>query len=66
MKAVMMGAQAIHGDAEIVVAGGMENMSLIPHYMHMRNGTKFGPATMVDGLQKDGLDAYDNNAMGVC
>ena len=68
MKAVMQGAQAIMaGDAEIVVAGGMENMSLIPHYLHMRNGTKFGPATMVDGMQKDGLtDAYDNNAMGVC
>ena len=68
MKAVMMGAQAIQaGDAEVVIAGGMENMSLIPHYMQMRNGTKFGPATMVDGLQKDGLvDAYDNNAMGVC
>lgn len=68
MKAVMQGAQAIMaGDAEIVVAGGMENMSLIPHYVQMRNGYKFGPATMVDGLQKDGLtDAYDNNAMGVC
>lgn len=68
MKAVMMAAQAIQaGDAEIVIAGGMENMSLIPHYLHMRNGTKFGPATMIDGLQKDGLvDAYDNNAMGVC
>jgi acetyl-CoA C-acetyltransferase len=68
MKAVMQGAQAIMaGDAEIVVAGGMENMSLIPHYVHMRNGTKFGPATMMDGMQKDGLiDAYDNNAMGVC
>jgi acetyl-CoA C-acetyltransferase len=68
MKAVMMGAQAIMcGDAEIVVAGGMENMSLIPHYMNLRNGIKFGPSTMVDGLQKDGLtDAYDNNAMGVC
>jgi acetyl-CoA C-acetyltransferase len=68
MKAVMLGAQAIQcGDAEIVVAGGMENMSLIPHYMHLRNGTKFGPNTMQDGLQKDGLtDAYDNNAMGVC
>jgi len=68
MKSVMMGAQAIQcGDAEIVVAGGMENMSLIPHYMHLRNGYKFGPATMVDGMQKDGLtDAYDNNAMGVC
>ena len=68
MKAVMQAAQAIQcGDAEIVVAGGMENMSLIPHYMHLRNGYKFGPANMVDGLQKDGLtDAYDNNAMGVC
>lgn len=68
MKSVMLGAQAIMcGDAEIVVAGGMENMSLIPHYMHLRNGTKFGPTTMIDGMQRDGLsDAYDNNAMGVC
>lgn len=68
MKAVMMGAQAIMcGDADIIVAGGMENMSLIPHYVHMRNGVKFGPTTFVDGMQKDGLtDAYDNNAMGVC
>ena len=68
MKAVMQGAQAImSGDAEIVIAGGMENMSLAPHYMHLRNGYKFGPASMVDGMQKDGLtDAYDNNAMGVC
>ncbi len=68
MKAVMQAAQAIQsGDAEIVIAGGMENMSLIPHYVHMRNGNKFGPAILVDGLQKDGLtDAYDNNAMGVC
>ncbi|MBP8065854.1 MAG: acetyl-CoA C-acyltransferase [Flavobacterium sp.] len=67
MKAIMQGAQAIMaGDAEVVVAGGMENMSLIPHYVHMRNGVKFGPATMLDGMQKDGLtDAYDNNAMGV-
>jgi acetyl-CoA C-acetyltransferase len=68
MKAVMLGAQAIQcGDAEIVVAGGMENMSLIPHYLNLRNATKFGPATMIDGMQKDGLtDAYDNSAMGVC
>ncbi|MFN3968093.1 acetyl-CoA C-acyltransferase [Flavobacterium sp.] len=68
MKAVMQGAQAImSGDAEIVVAGGMENMSLIPHYVHLRNGVKFGPTTMIDGMQKDGLtDAYDGNAMGVC
>jgi acetyl-CoA C-acetyltransferase len=67
MKAVMQAAQAIQsGDAEVVVAGGMENMSLIPHYVHLRNGYKFGPTTMVDGMQKDGLtDAYDNNAMGV-
>lgn len=67
MKSIMQGAQAIMaGDAEIVVAGGMENMSLIPHYVHLRNGYKFGPASMVDGMQKDGLtDAYDNNAMGV-
>lgn len=68
MKAIMQGAQAIMaGDAEIVVAGGMENMSLIPHYVHLRNGVKFGPTSMLDGMQKDGLtDAYDNNAMGVC
>ena len=67
MKAVMQGAQAIMcGDAEIIVAGGMENMSMIPHYLNLRNGNKFGPATMVDGMQRDGLtDAYDNNAMGV-
>jgi acetyl-CoA C-acetyltransferase len=67
MKSIMMGAQAIMaGDAEIVVAGGMENMSLIPHYIHLRNGVKFGPSSMQDGMQKDGLvDAYDNNAMGV-
>ncbi len=68
MKSVMMGAQSIAlGDNEIVVAGGMENMSLIPHYIHMRNGQKFGPATLMDGMQRDGLvDAYDQNAMGVC
>lgn len=68
MKAVMQGAQSIMlGDTSIVVAGGMENMSLIPHYVHMRNGKKFGPASLEDGMQKDGLvDAYDHNAMGTC
>lgn len=68
MKAVMHAAQTIAlGDADIVVAGGMENMSLIPHYFNARTATKFGPTTMEDGMQKDGLvDAYDNNAMGVC
>ncbi|MDX1270390.1 acetyl-CoA C-acyltransferase [Bizionia paragorgiae] len=68
MKTVMQAAQSIAlGDASIIVAGGMENMSMIPHYMYARTGTKFGPATLVDGMQKDGLvDAYDQNAMGVC
>ena len=68
MKAVMQAAQTIAlGDADIVVAGGMENMSLIPHYLYTRTGTKFGPTTLIDGMQKDGLvDAYDQNAMGVC
>ncbi len=68
MKAVMQGAQAIAlGDANIVVAGGMENMSSIPHYFYARSATKFGPASLIDGMQKDGLvDAYDQNAMGVC
>jgi acetyl-CoA C-acetyltransferase len=68
MKAIMQGAQSIKsGDTEIVVAGGMENMSMIPHYVHLRNGVKFGPTSLIDGMQRDGLvDAYDNNAMGVC
>lgn len=68
MKAIMQAAQSIAlGDSEIVIAGGMENMSLIPHYVHMRNGQKFGPATLEDGMQRDGLvDVYDQHAMGVC
>lgn len=68
MKAVMQAAQAIAlGDISVAVAGGMENMSLIPHYVHMRTGQKFGPATLEDGMQKDGLvDVYDQEAMGVC
>ena len=66
MKAVMNAAQAIAlGDANVVIAGGMESMSNIPHYMHMRKGVKFGPAAMEDGMQKDGLvDPFDKNAMG--
>jgi len=68
MKTVMQATQSIAlGDIDIVVAGGMENMSLIPHYLHARSATKFGPATLIDGMQKDGLvDVYDQNAMGVC
>ena len=67
MKAVMNAAQAIAlGDADVVIAGGMESMSNIPHYVHMRNSHKFGPKSMEDGMQIDGLlDAYDNDAMGV-
>ena len=69
MKSVMFGAQSIMlGHNEIVVAGGMENMSQIPYYIpKARWGHKFGPGQLVDGLQRDGLvDAYDQNAMGVC
>lgn len=68
MKSIMLAAQTIAlGDAEIVVAGGMENMSAIPHYQHARTGSKFGPIIIEDGMQKDGLvDAYDKVAMGVC
>lgn len=68
MKAIVQATQSIAlGDAHIVVAGGMENMSLIPHYLYARTGTKFGPTSLIDGMQKDGLvDAYDQNAMGVC
>ena len=64
MKAVMQGAQSIMlGQDSIVVAGGMENMSLIPHYLYHRKGQKFGPAKMEDGMQKDGLvDAYDKRS----
>ena len=68
MKTVMQAAQSIAlGDNDIVVAGGMESMSQIPHYVHMRNGQKFGPTTLVDGMQRDGLvDVYNNQAMGTC
>ena len=68
MKTIMQAAQSIAlGDADIIVAGGMENMSSIPHYYHARSAQKFGPVTLEDGLQKDGLvDAYNQQAMGVC
>ncbi len=68
MKATMQAVQAIAlGDISIAVAGGMENMSLIPHYLYLRTGQKFGPTSLIDGMQKDGLvDVYDQNAMGVC
>jgi acetyl-CoA C-acetyltransferase len=66
MKTIMMAAQAIAlGDAETIVAGGMENMSLAPHIVPMRTGIKFGGIQMEDVMQKDGLvDAFDQVAMG--
>lgn len=67
MKAITQGAQSIIlGDAEVVVAGGMENMSSVPFYVeNMRWGNKYGAASLIDGLQKDGLtDCYSTFAMG--
>jgi acetyl-CoA C-acetyltransferase len=67
MKAVMQGAQAIMlGDADVVVAGGMESMSNVPFYNeNLRWGSKYGNVTLIDGLAKDGLiDVYHNYAMG--
>jgi acetyl-CoA C-acetyltransferase len=68
MKSVMLGAQTIlAGDNHIVVAGGMESMSQVPHYLDGRNGTKFGNITMMDGITKDGLlDVYNKTPMGTC
>ncbi len=67
MKAISMAAQALKaGDAEIMVAGGMENMSMAPHYLAGRNGVKLGDIKLKDGLVLDGLtDAYSKKHMGV-
>ncbi len=66
MKSILLAAQAIKsGDADIIVAGGMESMSTIPHYLNGRNGVKFGNINAVDGLLTDGLiDVYDQKHMG--
>jgi acetyl-CoA C-acetyltransferase len=67
MKAIAQGAQSILlGDSDIVVAGGMENMSSVPFYVeNLRWGNKYGNTSMVDGLAKDGLtDCYNDFAMG--
>jgi len=68
MKALMFAAQSIAlGDADIVVAGGMESMSQIPHYINARNGKKLGDIKLVDGMLKDGLvNVYDAKHMGTC
>ncbi|WP_319486688.1 acetyl-CoA C-acetyltransferase [uncultured Cohaesibacter sp.] len=67
LRAVAFGMQSIKcGDASIVIAGGQENMSLAPHVMNLRKGTKMGPATMEDTMIKDGLwDAFNDYHMGL-
>lgn len=68
MKAVMMAAQSIAlGDADVIVAGGMENMSQVPYYLeNARYGYKLGNGALIDGLVKDGLiDVYNNYHMGI-
>lgn len=69
MKSISLGAQQIMlGMADVVVAGGMENMSLVPHYMMgSRSGYKYGNVNMIDGLANDGLqDVYNSQMMGWC
>jgi acetyl-CoA C-acetyltransferase len=69
MKSIMLAASAIRaGEISIAIAGGMENMSSVPHYLgNGRTGQKLGDLKLVDGLMKDGLlDAYDGNHMGTC
>ncbi len=67
LRAVALGAQAIMcGDADIVVAGGQENMTLSPHAMALRSGTKMGNAEMIDTMITDGLwDAFNGYHMGI-
>ena len=68
MKSISLGAQSIiAGDNDIVVVGGMENMSSVPHYFNARNATKLGDVKMKDGMVLDGLtDVYNRVHMGVC
>lgn len=68
MKSVMMAAQQIRlGERNIMLAGGMENMSKIPHYLYLRTPTGYGHASAIDGIQFDGLtDVYNNILMGSC
>ena len=68
MKSISLGVQSILlGDNDVVVAGGMENMSMAPHYFNARVATKLGDVKMIDGMVKDGLtDVYNQVHMGVC
>jgi len=67
LRTVALGYQAIrNGDSDIVVAGGQESMSLAPHCMHLRNGTKMGDTQMIDTMIRDGLwDAFNGYHMGI-
>ncbi len=66
MKSISLAAQSIlAGDNELVIAGGMENMSMVPHYMQARNGQKLGDISLKDGMVLDGLtDVYNDYHMG--
>ena len=68
MKSIHLGAQSIiTGENDVVVVGGMENMSMVPHYYNARNATKLGDVKMKDGMVLDGLtDVYNKVHMGVC
>ena len=68
MKAISLAAQSIKcGDSEIVIAGGMENMSMVPHYYNARKVKKLGDVKLTDGMVKDGLtDVYNKVHMGSC
>lgn len=68
MKAISLATQSIlAGDNDCVIAGGMENMSLVPHYVDGRKAVKLGDIKMIDGMVKDGLtDVYNKVHMGVC
>ena len=68
MKAVMLASQSIQmGIRNVIIAGGMESMSNVPHYSYMRKATSYGDAKLIDGIARDGLvDAYNNKPMGFC
>ena len=68
MKSIALAASAIgNGDAHVVIAGGMENMSQVPHYLHSRSAVKLGHVTAQDGMLLDGLtDVYNATHMGNC
>jgi acetyl-CoA C-acetyltransferase len=68
MKAVHFGAQSIlTGNADVVIAGGMESKSLVPHYLYVRKPFPFGDPSLIDGIRFDGLtDSFNKLLMGNC